>query len=367
VGDSGKAAYSTDGVTWTAGGYFGDTGSGGNGVAYGGGRFVVVSTSGSIFYSTDAVNWTWVGTSWNVAVSMNGITYGGGKFVAVGDSGYSGYSTDDVSWTAVRTSTTGTTNNLTAVTYGEGSFVTANDDLWVLVSPGDANWSGTDLSVGSPSALYGIAYGGGKFVATGEGGGMFYTETITAKLVFNAGGSVSWVGGTRYATSPEDREMSGTAGETYEEKKGKIREQFRGELKEYRRIQLDEDSKFNRNIMFLSGGAFGISFAFIDRIIPFRGADYKFILLASWTAFAAAVVFSVIIHLASSFIHGAYYEDVKRNLSLLESNKPSDYRKHWYSYWVMDTLYILALAGFLAGISCLIVFVFMNSKTIAAQ
>jgi hypothetical protein len=60
------------------------------GVTYGGGKFVAVGDSGKIAYSSDGVNWTaGSGTS---SGTLYGVAYGGGKFVAVGASGLMAYS-----------------------------------------------------------------------------------------------------------------------------------------------------------------------------------------------------------------------------------------------------------------------------------
>jgi hypothetical protein len=159
-------------------------------------------------------------------------------------------------------------------------------------------------------------------------------------------------------------EESGLYAEAVKEaarRKEQIREQLRGDLKGYRKIQLEDDDRFSKNIVTLAAGAFGVSFAFIDRIIPFHASGYKFVLAASWASFALTLVFSILIHLVSSFIHGAYYDDVERAIVSLDNDKPLVLKKHWYSRWVMDVFYILAFIGFLSGISCLVLFVFLNS------
>jgi hypothetical protein len=88
----GKAAYSADGgVTWTA---VSDTKFDTNtidGIAYGGGKFVAVGSSGKAAYSTDGVTWTASDAVFEYG-SIDGIAYGGGKFVAVGYDGKVAYS-----------------------------------------------------------------------------------------------------------------------------------------------------------------------------------------------------------------------------------------------------------------------------------
>ncbi len=71
-------------------------------------------------------------------------------------------------WTA-RTSPYGTTNNWRAVAFGNGKFVAVNQSAGrVNTSTNGTNW--LPYSANTNKALYGLAFGGGKFVAAGNGG-----------------------------------------------------------------------------------------------------------------------------------------------------------------------------------------------------
>jgi hypothetical protein len=95
VGASGKAAYSSDGVTWTASG--GTTFSNPiYGVTYGGGKFVAGGDNGKgdnkkIIHSTDGATWEAVGDTGMASYDVYAVAYGGPagqeKFVAAGSSG----------------------------------------------------------------------------------------------------------------------------------------------------------------------------------------------------------------------------------------------------------------------------------------
>jgi hypothetical protein len=93
MGDSGKAAYSTDGATWTA---VSNTTFGGNftiyGITFGDGTFVLVGNNGRAATSTDGGNtWTAVANTQFGSSTIRGIAYGGTtgseRLVAVGDTG----------------------------------------------------------------------------------------------------------------------------------------------------------------------------------------------------------------------------------------------------------------------------------------
>jgi hypothetical protein len=81
------------------------------------------------------------------------------------------------------------------VTFGDGVFVTVNSDTSCRISANGIDWIPGEIEYGRDLDLYGVAWGGGKFVAVGQNGKAYYTSTIgtvVARLVFNSGGSVGW-------------------------------------------------------------------------------------------------------------------------------------------------------------------------------
>jgi hypothetical protein len=135
---------------------------------------------------------------------------------------------------------------------------------------------------------------------------------------------------------------------------------FAGDLERCRQVQLREDKQFYKYTAMFAAGSFGVSFAFINDIVPFREAAYKPVLVAAWAALAATLVLNVAIHLVSSIIHGRYYDAVSDNIQRGYDGKPLMPYKKWYTGWVMAVLYGLDFIGFLGGMACLIAFVFLN-------
>jgi hypothetical protein len=129
---------------------------------------------------------------------------------------------------------------------------------------------------------------------------------------------------------------------------------------EYRAIQVDQDAKFTKSVLTLSAGAFGVSFAFIDKIVPLKEATYAGILVASWGFLAAALVFGIAGHLASSFIHGAYCDAIHMGIMHSYNGVPYTWTKRWYHGVVTSALEIATFAAFIGGIVCLVVFVLLN-------
>lgn len=128
----------------------------------------------------------------------------------------------------------------------------------------------------------------------------------------------------------------------------------------YRAVQLEQDTIFLKSVSALSAGAFGVSFAFINMLIPFHSAGYKPVLIAGWILFAAAIGLALLCHLASSFIHEQHCDDIKENIEEGYAGKPYTVRKRRYYGRLITALELSAFTVFLGGMGCLIFFVLLN-------
>ncbi len=139
--------------------------------AYGGGRFVALS-SGIGIYSDDGINWKSV-TITDRAYRYN-IAYGNGLFIATGNNNNYVYSEDGLDW-KVGTFPEGT--NPSCITYGNGRFVACDyktSNLMVYSFDG-INWDIITLPVNY--FWQDITYGNGKFIAVGNNQYVFlYSE-----------------------------------------------------------------------------------------------------------------------------------------------------------------------------------------------
>src|SRR5882672_5353565 len=79
-------------------------------------------------------------------------------------------------WTSVAS---GTTNHLRAIAFGGGTFVAAGDGGKVLTSSNGITWA--SQSTGISNALNGVSFGHGQFVAVGSAG-----------LVMTSGDGAAW-------------------------------------------------------------------------------------------------------------------------------------------------------------------------------
>ena len=161
---------SVDGLTWQF-----DTSfpSDINGLAFGGGTYVVVLSSGAIFSSPDGKSWT-QRQSWTTT-AFYAVAYGGGEFVAVGYGGRLLTSYDGANW-FVRPSPT--MNDLKSVVYGGGQFLAWNSLGQELVSTNGLTWTLPGSSFQIP--IYQVIYDGSSFMAVGAGGAVYTSSTGTA-------------------------------------------------------------------------------------------------------------------------------------------------------------------------------------------
>jgi hypothetical protein len=143
-------------------------------------------------------------------------------------------------------------------------------------------------------------------------------------------------------------------------RKREIHDSFGKDWQHYRDVQLKEDEQFYKYIAMFAAGAFGVSFAFIDQIVPFRTALHKPVIAAGWACLALALVINVLIHLVSARIHGWYTDRISENIQRAYDGNPQLGYKRWYGKWLMKALYILNFMGFLGGMACLVAFIFLN-------
>lgn len=76
-------------------------------------------------------------------------------------------------------------------------------------------------------------------------------------------------------------------------------ERYLAERKPYVDIQLNQVEQFDKNMLMLSSGAFGISFAFISQIVRNPVANTGWILIIAWSAMALTILNTMISFLVS--------------------------------------------------------------------
>lgn len=129
------------------------------GIAYGNGKFVVVSDTGTsnAYYSTD-------GNTWNPCTGISGIlysvAYGNNRFVAVGEE-TAFYSSDGISWTAITT-----TDIFLGIAYGNGRFIAVGKVVKALAD-GATTWTSITSAI-SGTDLNSVCYDTDRFIIVGQ-------------------------------------------------------------------------------------------------------------------------------------------------------------------------------------------------------
>jgi len=169
--ESSVSAFSIDGINWTATG-LGDVADW-NDVAYGNGVFVAIAQSDSSSslraISTDG------GSNWSLSTIASGsiaITYGATRFVVV-EGNFSNsvaYSTNGVAWTVATlpANDDSSESNWVDVTWGNGRYVAISDSsLMAAYSFDGATWYKSNLP--AEAEWTSVRYGQGVFYATAKG------------------------------------------------------------------------------------------------------------------------------------------------------------------------------------------------------
>jgi hypothetical protein len=178
-----NVATSSDGVNWNVGTSFSNNWTS---VTYGNGLFVAVSTTGYSMNSTDGLTWVFNDPGIASAYWLD-VTYGDGKFVACGLTGTDRimYSRDGRVWTGV--TVTGYAYN--SITYADGKYVVVNTNQGtndIMYSTDATSW--TFVSTGISTEWYGVTYGNGLYVACG------WDSAGTAQNIVTSPDGITWTG-----------------------------------------------------------------------------------------------------------------------------------------------------------------------------
>ena len=170
---NGAIFTSPDGVTWTDRTPQGSLILNLEGVAYGGGRYAAVGIGGYSLVSEDASEWEPVWTSLEPWIWLREVAYGARHYVAVGsfspcDDEAGILSSDDGTIWTVRL-TTGCTA-LTGITYADGRFLAVGYPGKVFTSTDGAAWNEQTLEL--QASPYKVAYGNSRYVAVNGGSGI---------------------------------------------------------------------------------------------------------------------------------------------------------------------------------------------------
>jgi len=144
------------------------------------------------------------------------------------------------------------------------------------------------------------------------------------------------------------------------ERKKKVYDDFSQIWDEQRNIQLEADARFQKNILTIAAGSFGVSFAFINQIVPVATAFHTNILVTAWLLFSLSIVFAILEPRITSVIQDLLLDDIERNIELGYEEKPYKNTNKRLAMWPTRILSWLTFFFFTGGVLCLLYFVYLN-------
>ena len=114
------------------------------------------------------------------------------------------------------------------------------------------------------------------------------------------------------------------------------------------------NEQFDKNVLFIASGALGISFGFIEKVVPnLDAAQNKNLLIDSWYCFAGVIFLSLLAHFVS--VMANRWAIVHDDMEDTNYNKIS---RRWN--YAIRSSNILMIVGLLTGIFLLVAFVKQN-------
>jgi len=114
------------------------------------------------------------------------------------------------------------------------------------------------------------------------------------------------------------------------------------------------NEQFDKNVLFIASGALGISFGFIEKLVPdLSTTQHKCYLIDSWYCFAGVIFISLLAHFISVMANRWAIVNDK-----MEDKKYNKISRRWN--YLVRSFNILMIVGLLVGILLLIAFVNQN-------
>ena len=127
------------------------------------------------------------------------------------------------------------------------------------------------------------------------------------------------------------------------------------------KIQLETEERFHKNILTLAAGSFGVSFAFINQIVPIRGAFQIDILVIAWLFLGLSLIFAILEPRIGSLIQDKLLNNIEKNIEMGYKGKPYKESNRLLVMLPTRILNWIAFAFFSLGVLCLLYFVYINT------
>lgn len=114
-------------------------------------------------------------------------------------------------------------------------------------------------------------------------------------------------------------------------------------------------SDFDKNLLYITSGALGISFAFIEKIVPLCCAVHKEYLMASW----AILAFTILLTLGGNYVSVIFIDASIRNYDSNATNRSYSQKEKLFNT-IIHFINILSVITLIAGIALTVIFVYKN-------
>jgi hypothetical protein len=145
-----------------------------------------------------------------------------------------------------------------------------------------------------------------------------------------------------------------------QEEKWKIYDSSQHYIDQCNQRQWDQDAKSDKWILTLASSSFGLSFAFIDKIVPLSSSSYRVLLLAAWACFAAVLAIELCGFMISSFIHSSMAKEERKNITVKYEGKIPEYKDRTIFFNSVSICGYVSMLSFVGGIVCLLLFIAKN-------
>lgn len=125
-------------------------------------------------------------------------------------------------------------------------------------------------------------------------------------------------------------------------------------------LRAQQDEAFDKHIIAFASGSFGISFAFIEKIVPMQSAVHPLLIVIAWACFGMCLILELIGFRISSYVHEKTVENANDVMQVRLQGKDADYKRNWKGLIIIDLQNLLSLFLFIGGIVCLILFIALN-------
>jgi hypothetical protein len=117
------------------------------------------------------------------------------------------------------------------------------------------------------------------------------------------------------------------------------------------------DSRFDKALFTIAAGSFGISFAFIDSVVPLASASYTQVLLVSWACFAACIIVMILGHFLSAEAYRTLRDETALAIQKTYNGEPVPEKR---KIDFVTPCNVASFLFFIGGVACLLSFVFLN-------